>query len=321
MKIQLRYEGEVAVLPAALLAHMDKASKKDLKVLLALACEPLSRIDLIAAMAKIGGELSLTEREMDAALSFWRGTGIVLTDEDGEATRPTTPVAADPQKQKPLVISDKGLPVYSGSELSEVLERRGELAALIDECQHTFGKIFNTKEVAVIAGLLDYLGLEGEYILLLLSHCVRMEKKSLRYVEKMAISLHDEGIHDSHILEERLHRIEVMASATGKIRAMFGISSRALTAKEKTMIENWLCNMQYGDEILQKAYEITIDSIGKPSLPYANTILERWHAEGYRTIEDIDAAIAEYKQKKNEGKGSFDTDEFFEAALKRTYGE
>ena len=135
------------------------------------------------------------------------------------------------------------------------------------------------------------------------------------------MEIHDEGLHDARILEDRLHRIEVMAGATGKIRAMFGISSRALTAKEKAMIENWLCTMQYGDAILQKAYEITIDSIGKPSLPYANTILERWHAEGYRTIEDIDAAIADYKRKKNEGKGSFDTDDFFEAALKRTYGE
>ena len=314
MKLNFLYGGNVAVLPAALLAHIDKAGKKDIKILLALACEPLARVDLTAAMAKIGAELSLTERELDAALSFWRGTGLVSLDEETTAVAGAVTDAPASEKPQPLVIADKGLPAYSGSELSEVLERRGELAALIDECQRVFGKIFNTKEVAVIAGLLDYLGLDGEYILLLLTHCLRMEKKSLRYVEKMAISLHDEGIHDARILEERLHRIEVMAGATGKIRSMFGISSRALTAKEKAMIENWLCTMQYSDAILQKAYEITVDSIGKSSLPYANTILERWYAEGYRTIEDIDAAIADYNRKKNEGKGSFDTDDFFEAA-------
>jgi DnaD/phage-associated family protein len=287
-------------------------------VLLALAAEPLCRMDLEAAKKSVGGRLSLSADEVGAAVAFWRGTGLIAFDDAEVSGAPGAPVE---QKPQPLVIADKGLPAYSGSELSEVLERRGELAALIDECQRVFGKIFNTKEVAVVAGLLDYLGLDGEYILLLLSHCLSMEKKSLRYVEKMAITLHDEGIHDARILEERLHRIEVMASATGKIRTMFGISSRALTAKEKAMLENWLCTMQYGDDVLQRAYEITVDSIGKPSLPYANTILERWYAEGYRTIEDVDAAIADYKRKKNEGKGSFDVDDFFEAALARTYGE
>ena len=173
----------------------------------------------------------------------------------------------------------------------------------------------------MIAGLVDYLGLDGEYILLLLSHCVRMEKKSLRYVEKMALTLHDEGVTETKDLEERLLRIELMASSVGKIRTMFGITSRALTAKEKGMIENWVCTMQYGDDVLQLAYETTVNAINKASIPYANTILERWYAEGYRTLADVEKAIADYGRKKTDGGASFDVDDFFEAALKRTYGE
>jgi DnaD/phage-associated family protein len=73
--------------------------------------------------------------------------------------------------------------------------------------------------------------------------------------------------------------------------------------------------------ILSNAYEITVDSTSKPSIPYANSILERWYAEGYRTLEDVDAALAEYKRKKAGDGSSFDVDEWFEAALKRTYGE
>jgi DnaD/phage-associated family protein len=102
---------------------------------------------------------------------------------------------------------------------------------------------------------------------------------------------------------------------------MFGIASRALTAKEKGMIERWVCQMQYGDDVLQLAYETTVNAINKASIPYANTILERWYADGYRTIEDVERALAEYRRKKAEGSGSFDVDDFFEAALQRTYGE
>ena len=322
MKLIWNYATDVLTLPAVLVDHLEKATKKDIRILLALAADPLARIDLSAATAALPGRLGLGEREIDAALSFWRGTGILLLDEgDGEADQAPAATAAEPPERAVRMIADKGLPSYSSDELAQVLERRGELAFLINECQNTFGKIFNTAEVAVIAGMVDYLGLEGEYILLLLEHCQRMEKKSMRYVEKMAISMHDEGILGAEELEARLHRIEVMASAGGKIRAMFGIESRALTTKEKGMIEKWLCTMQFSEDVLQKAYEITVDTTTKPSIPYANAILERWYANGYRTLEDVEAAIADYRRKKNEGKGSFDVDDFFEAALKRTYGK
>ena len=132
--------------------------------------------------------------------------------------------------------------------------------------------------------------------------------------------LHDDGILDVKDLEEKLHRIEVMASATGKIRAMFGMSSRALTSKEKTMIESWICGMQYSEEVLKLAYEITVNAIGKASIPYANSVLERWNAAGYRTEQDVQKAISDYRMRKNAG-SSFDVDDFFEAAIRRTYGE
>ncbi len=317
MKLTFAYGTQVLLLPASLLSHLDKASKKDLRVLLELSAEPLSQTDLAAAKNAVAQRLRITVADVEASIAFWRGTGVILA-EEGES-RQSAREASAPQKA-PQMLSDKGLPAYSTEELSGILERRRDLSLLIDDCQQAFGKIFNTSEIAIVAGLADYLGLDEEYILLLLTHCRNMEKKSLRYVEKMAITLHDEGVHDARDLEERLHRIEVMADATGRVRALFGITSRALTSKEKAFLEGWICNMQYGEDMLRRAYEVTVDSIGKASIPYANRILERWYADGYRTVEDVDRALAEYKRKKNGDGASFDVDEFFEAALRRTYG-
>lgn len=320
MKLNFVYGNDVLVLPGALAEHVDKATKKDIKILLALAAEPMARVDMSAAVATVCARLSISTAEADAAIAFWRGTGVIALDEEGERSEIAAPSAQSVQ-EPPRVIADGGLPVYSAEELSGILERRKELSALIDECQRVFGKIFNTREVGLIAGLTDFLGLEGEYILLLLTHCVRMEKKSVRYVEKMAITLHDEGVTDVHALEERLHRIETMAEVTGKIRAMFGASARALTTKEKGMMEKWICTMKYEEDVLKMAYDITVDAIGKASIPYANSVLERWYAEGYRTVQDVENALAEYRRKKEGDKSSFDVDDFFEAALKRSYGE
>ncbi len=321
MRLGFVFGERVAVLPAAITAHLHKATKKDIAVLLVLAAEPAAQVDLDAAKAAIVARGEYTAADVDAALAFWRGTGVVLLDE-GEQTAPVVTVAPMPSdaSASPKVIAEKGLPTYNTEELSSILARRKELSQLIDDCQQAFGKIFNTNEIGVIAGLADYLGLDGEYILLLLTHCRNMEKKSLRYVEKMAISLHDEGVHGARELEERLRNIEMMAKASGRVRAIFGITARALTTKEKAMLESWVCKMQYGEEMLTRAYEMTVDAIGKPSMPYANKILERWFADGYKTVADVDNAMDEYKRKKNDG-SSFDVNEFFEAALRRTYGE
>ena len=326
-KALFTYKSDVLTLPCEVLAVLGKASKKEIAVLLSLSAEPLARVDLEAAIGEIEKTLSLSRADVEAALAFWRGTGILSSAEEAPNGKnapekpKTAPAAAQSESPSPLVVADGGLPLYSATELSEVLERRKNLASLINECQQVYGKVFNTSEVRVIAGLSDYLGFDDESIVLILSHCVRMDKKSMRYVEKTAISLHDEGIADFATLEERLQRIETMATEGGKIRAMFGAASRSLTAKEKKMIESWLCSMQFPMNVIERAWEITVDSIGEARFSYANTILERWYAEGYRTLADVDRAIAEYKRKKKDHKGSFDTDDFFEAALRRTYGD
>ena len=320
MKLIFDYGTDALLLPAAVIRHIDKATKKDIRILLALGADPMVRVDLKAALPLVAAGLGIAVSEVETSLSFWRGTGVLQITEE-EATPAVEVPPAREESVPPRVVADKGLPLYSTEELTKVLERQQGLATLIDECQNVFGKIFTSNEVSIIAGLVDYLGADAEYILLLLSHCVRMEKKSLRYVEKIAISLHDEGVTEARALEVRLHRIEEMAGATGKIRAMFGLQSRALTAKEKAMVENWVCKMQYADEVLKLAFDITVDTIQKPSMAYANSILERWYSEGYRTAEDVQRAIAEYRRKKSNSTGSFDVDDFFEAALKRTYGE
>ena len=323
MNLFFSYGNDVLALPAAVISHIDKATKRDLRVLLCLAAEQRLTRDTTVLISAVAKALEIDVSEVENAISFWRGAGVLSLVEDGEIASVTVaqPVAnAKLEAPKASAVADRGLPSYSADELAGILERRRDLSALIDACQQALGKIFNTVEVGIVAGMRDYLGFEGEYILLLLSHCARMEKKSLRYAEKMAISLYDDGVTEVAALEERLLRIETMATATGKIRAMFGIASRALTTKEKAMIEKWVCVMQYTDDVLQKAYETTVDAIGKPSIAYANTVLERWYAEGYRTVEDVERALADYRREKSGG-SSFDVEDFFQAALKNTYGE
>ena len=91
------------------------------------------------------------------------------------------------------------------------------------------------------------------------------------------------------------------------------------------MLRSWQ-SFGYDAEIVRLAYEKTVAATNEPSVPYANAILERWNAEGLKTAEQIRAYLEEQDAKKN-GTGkrelgnSFDTDDFFEAALRRSYQE
>ena len=74
-------------------------------------------------------------------------------------------------------------------------------------------------------------------------------------------------------------------------------------------------------DMIAKAYEVTVSNTQGPSMDYANKVLENWHSAGYMTPEEVDAARAERKAQKSLPEGtSFSTDEFFEAALLRSYG-
>ena len=161
---------------------------------------------------------------------------------------------------------------------------------------------------------------------MLLAHCARIGKKTLRAIEKYAIRLVDQGINTPAALEEEFRIVETVRSFEGQIRAMFGMQARSLTSKEEKFLRDWI-SYGYDVEIIRLAYEITVNAINQPSLPYTNSILKVWHEEGLDTLEKIQTKLAEDKAQKDgnsdrDGRSilgnSFDTDDLFEAALKRS---
>ena len=87
------------------------------------------------------------------------------------------------------------------------------------------------------------------------------------------------------------------------------------------MADDW----KFSEEIVNHAYEATVNGTQSPSVAYMGKILENWHNAGYTTLDEIKNAELEFSKSKNiptesdKPDDSFDTDDFFEAALKRSY--
>ncbi len=323
MKITFKYGDSVLSLPKkAVSEHLSDATREELAVLLALAADPSADAE------KVCSDLSIDHDEFMKALSFWRGSGVLsVTLSDGEKlpssrkkSTKSDPVPKKSEEKKTTILPTGGIPTYTTTQIADFLANDPSLRQYIDNCQQIMGKIFNTGEASALIGIIQYLGVSTDYVSLLCSYAISHGKKSVRYIEKTALNLYDEGIVKYSELEAHFKQMNHTEKMLPEIRNMFGIGDRALISKEKKFIEAWCGEMDFSIDMIRKAYEITVTNTGKASIPYCNSILESWNSSGYRTPKEVDAAAAEYKkQKASATEGSFDTDEFFEAALRRSY--
>ena len=318
--MKLNFWQEVLVLPASVLSHLDSATPEQLRVLLWLASD-LTLASKHKQLAKLAGCDVAVARD---AVKFWCEHGVM--GEEGEASvAAMAPVSIEAPIKKKLQRADE-LPNYTSTELAELLEARASVRVLIDEAQQILGKIFNPNDVNIMVGMLDYLGMNEECILLLLAHCKKIGKSNLRAIEKYAYTLVDKGINDVESMEAEICTVEAMHTFEGEIRSLFGMKSRALTSKESKMLAAWL-SFGYDIGIVRMAYEITVNATGEASLPYTNAILEKWNANAWKTAAEIEAGMNAEREKregasnKKELGNSFDTDDFFEAALERGFRE
>lgn len=306
--------------------------ESELWLLLALAADDSLLEDFEAGADALAEELGLDRSALDKALGFLMGAGIVRR-EGGSRRKKVAPKTEEKEKPAPRRAEISELPKYTTDELASILERRRELTLLIDEAQNALGKIFNQTEIRQLVALSEGLGLDDEYILLLFAYCRKQEKSNLRYAEKLAISLYDSGITTADALTVRLRELELAATAEGQIKRLFGFS-RSLTGKEKGFVADWTAKFGFGADMLEKAYEIAVESTPNPNLNYLHSILLRWHEEGIRTPQDADRdrearkSAPEGNRPKTAPKQapspkatSFDVDDFFAAAIGKGYGE
>lgn len=333
MKLKIDGKQNNPILPRAVEPLLADADASDLRVLIYAALRTADGADFEAKDA--AAALALSESEVRSSVKFWRGAGLLGASRRTAAEKAATAEAAQPEAtdaaaetapntDKPL--RDKRPMRLSGAELCRVAKENADFPALLHAAQQTAGWIFNESEIEIIAALYASLRLPGEFILSLIGYFVCKKEMPLRYVEKVAYDLCDKGITTPEALEEWLRRREERETNEGLVRRLFGLGQRALTEKELAAMDSWFTRFGYGEDMIRAAYEKTVNTIGKASIAYASSILRAWHEAGYKTPAEVDAAGRAKAAKpaaKRTGKQpqSFDTDDFFEKALRRSYGD
>ena len=326
MKIIPNYENSVAVIPSRVIDCLNDATGDDMAVLIAVLRDGAG-----SDSAAVCRELGIDEKTFNGAIAFWEKHGIISVEKENRSSRslPLGKKNSDTSEKKRNQAASGSpqkteVPYLTTDEAAKFLEGNEQVRLLIKDIEKNFGKILTRSEICTVIGLIDHLNLSPEYIMLLVAHAKERDKKSVRYVEKLAFDLFDNGITSYSALVEEMNAIETAFSFEGTVRKIFGLGKRSLTKKEKAIIKVWCSDWGYGEDMVTEAYEITVANTNEASLPYANAILEKWNSLDIRTPEQARSYQEEHlSQKKKKSarsvSSSFDTDDFFEAALKRSY--
>lgn len=308
MKIEMKYTGGILNLPSKVADLVSEANEGQLKVLLILAGSPSYLSDVDPYLTTISQRANLSLSEVEMAIAYWAERDVLVAEGLDAAVQEAAALDAQSQNREPT---------YTGKQILAYVEKHKDFAALCNECQNVLGKTFTAHDYNNVMNLKSYFKFGDDYILLLLTHCVEVEKASWAYIRKTAQALYDEGISTYSSLDSHFSARRNKRSLEYKIRKLLGIGEREFIKAERTHIERWI-ELKISIELLTKAYEITLEKTGKVSLAYMSKIIDNWLSSGIKTLEDVERSENEYKKKQNLSMSSFDTDEFFEAALERS---
>ena len=315
MKYTVDYKNGVICLPGRLAGQLSDIGGNELKVYTYICGRQGSDID----PAELSAALKMPPVAIDSAIAYLTGTGLLTCEGGRQGVKARQSVSENGNAVLTLTTSDS--PHYTGREIETLFQSDPGLRGFVSECERILERMFTSHDMNKLIALRQYQGLEAEYIILLCGYLKNKGKGTVPQVDSLARNMISQGITTVSALEEKIAYMRKYDSTEGLVRKLCGVGSRALTTKEKKFIDKWT-ELGVSEEIIEIAYEITINNTGSPSLPYVNKVIMNWQDAGYRTKEEVFAGIESYRKKKESAKeekqsGSFETDEFFEAALKR----
>ena len=191
-------------------------------------------------------------------------------------------------------VNDYVKPSYTMQQIQEFNEQtKDEQIFLVIE--QYIGKPLSQNDMNTIIFFYERLGFSPSLIEYLVEYCVGNEHRSLRYMEKVAISWAQAGI---DTVEKAKRHTEGYSRIYYDVLKAFGIHNRGPAAAEADYIKKWAETYGFSQSIILEACNRTMSKIHQPSFNYADKILGGWHEAKVHHIEDIQALDTQFEQKR-----------------------
>jgi DnaD and phage-associated domain len=239
-----------------------------------------------------------TASDVYDAMLYWQQEGVInirggeiVPGSIAETEPPLPEKAPEPEKAEENPPEEKARKVLSRPQkadnafVAKRMSESTEIACLMQEAQQILGRLISNGDSATLLMIHDDFGLPADVIIMLLQYVVSIGKANTRYIEKAAMNWADEEIFTHEKAEEKLRRLAENSKAWHLVEQAVGMPHRAPSTKEENAASVWVNDWGFSIAMIHEAYDRSVDSTGKFTMPYMNRILERWHKEGVSTLE------------------------------------
>lgn len=259
-----------------------------------------------------------TEKDILRALVYWEKLKLLHLEynADGEISsilltlpQEISPVYTHPADKEAITQESESSFDHSGAlpagkdsytlEQIENFQDNEAVQEILFITENYLGRTLNSTDIRTILYWYDGLHFSADLIEYLIETCISNGHTSLRYMEKVALSWAEAGISSvtQARAEQSMHHQDVYA-----VMKAFGIHGRSLIPSEVQTIQKWTGQYAFSMDIIKEACRRTIQSTGKASFEYADTILANWHKNNVHTLNDIMKLDAAYQKSRSAAK-------------------
>lgn len=218
---------------------------------------------------------------------------------------PTNPTANDSTK----------LPDYSPAQLS-AFANRPDTNWLLHAAESYLERMLKPADVQLLFFLHDDLQFSNELILHLYEYCVSRGKKAPSYIQRVALSWHQDGIDTVEKAEERSLQFDSCFTAVNRAFAL----NRAPGISERRFLNRW-STFGFSSDLIEEACSRALLSTSHPDFKYADKILERWHQSNVHTMSDVKKLDDAHSAKSGHATEAKAPSNRFNSFPQRTYSE
>lgn len=263
--------------------HMIKANGEYVKVYL-LLLRHLGTAEKPLTVSQIADILEVTEKDVIRALNYWKKQGL-LEYETVEDTSCASKYAED----------TSGISKPAGVPDIQQYRSRKEFKELLFVAEQYLGKTLSSTDIDAITYFYENLQMSAELIEYLIEYCVENGHKSIHYIQKVALSWHDQDI--KTVDQAKTSSILYNKNCYSILNA-YGIKGRAPASAEIAYIRKWNEEYAFTLDIILEACNRTMNTIHQPNFDYTDSILKKWHTNNVHNLNDIAALDAAFTQEK-----------------------
>lgn len=293
------------------------ASGEHIKVLLYM----LRNSGVLFRSEDIASGTGVDKSTVEEAFIFWENVGVVSGDKgdfvpsDAAKHEAVQPAVTVPERNTAVakLTSDTQFPP---KEIANAVNSDRALRYLYETFERHAGRPTKHSERNTLMVITEEVGVPVEVAVMMVEYCFSIDRATPAYMKSVAKDWYESGIDTIAKAEERIAGLKVRNSLEGRLRTKFGMAT-AFSAKQKEFIAAW-AELDISDELIDEAYERTLNGAGKLSFPYMDKILRSWVEKGYTTAEQVNAEKPSGTGTASSGTAiSFDIDELEESAYER----